>query len=129
MELIKKNGLVIIDNAYNSSVESSKSALDVLSLFESNNKVIVTPGIVEMGEKEKEVNITFGEQIASVANKVVIVNKVNLENIKQGLLNKGFEEQNIFEAENLKGATLMLKTIAPQGSVVLFENDLPDNYT
>lgn len=129
MELIKNNGIVIIDNAYNSSVESSKAALDTLALFKECNKIVVTPGIVEMGAKEKEVNIQFGSQIADVANKVIIVNKVNLENIKTGLINKGYNAQNIYEAEDLKTATTLLKTIATENSVVLFENDLPDNYT
>jgi len=129
MEVINSNGLTIIDNAYNSSVESSTAALETLKLFDNNNKIVVTPGLVEMGEKEQQVNIEFGEKIAKVANKVIIVNKINLESIKQGLLNEGYNEENIFEAANLKDATAMLGNIAKSGDIILFENDLPDNYT
>ena len=128
MEIINNNGLTIIDNSYNSSVESSKASLETLSLFDGD-KIIVTPGIVEMGTKENEVNTQFGEDIAKVCNKVIIVNKVNQEAIKQGLLQAGFPEENISEAENLKQASTFLPNLTKPGDVVLFENDLPDNYT
>ena len=128
MEIINNNGLTIIDNSYNSSVESSKASLETLSLF-NGDKIIVTPGIVEMGTKENEVNTQFGEDIAKVCNKVIIVNKVNQEAIKQGLLQAGFLEENISEAENLKQASTLLPNLTKPGDVVLFENDLPDNYT
>lgn len=128
MEIVNNNGLTIIDNSYNSSVESSKASLETLSLFDGN-KIIVTPGIVEMGVKEREVNVQFGENIAKVCNKVIIVNKVNLESIKQGLLQAGFNEEDILEAENLKQASTLLPNLTKAGDVVLFENDLPDNYT
>lgn len=128
MEIINNNGLTIIDNSYNSSVESSKASLETLSLFEGN-KIIVTPGIVEMGIKEKEVNIQFGENIAKVCDKVIIVNKVNKDAIKQGLIDADFNENNIFEAESLKQASELLPNLTKTGDVVLFENDLPDNYT
>ena len=128
MEIVNNNGLTIIDNSYNSSVESSKASLETLSLFDGN-KIIVTPGIVEMGLKEREVNVQFGENIAKVCNKVIIVNKVNLESIKQGLLQAGFNEEDILEAESLKQASTLLPNLTKAGDVVLFENDLPDNYT
>ena len=129
MELVNNNnGLTIIDNSYNSSVESSKASLKTISMF-NGNKIIITPGIVEMGAKEYEVNVDFGKNIAEVCSKVIIVNKVNLDAIKQGLLEAGFDEENIYEAENLKLASQMLPKLTNSGDVVLFENDLPDNYT
>ena len=128
-KLRKNNNLTILDNAYNSSVESSKASLETLALFKNSNKIIVTPGIVEMGNIEYEVNVEFGKNIAKVCDKVIIVNKVNLDAIKQGLLESGFDEKNILEAENLNVATLLLPTITKPNDVVLFENDLPDNYT
>ena len=54
MEVLEgRGGVTIIDNSYNSSVESSDASLNVLKLFDGK-KIIVTPGIVEMGEKESE---------------------------------------------------------------------------
>ena len=130
LELIENtNGFVIIDNSYNSSVESSKMALDTLALFKNRKKIIATPGIVEMGNLERDVNFNFGRQIAEVCDKVIIINKVNFEAIKDGALSNGFKENDILSADSLKKAMELFPTVAKFGDVILFENDLPDNYT
>lgn len=130
LELISgKNGVNIIDNSYNSSVESSKIALATLNLFDTGKKIIVTPGMVEMGNMEHDVNVEFGRNIAKVCDKVILVNKVNAEAIKEGLKAENFDEGNIFECESLKTASELFAKIATSGDTILFENDLPDNYT
>lgn len=129
LEVIKNKRYTIIDNSYNSSIESSKAALDVLNLFSGGKKVIITPGIVEMGDKEYQANVDFGKNIAQVCDKVIIVNEVNKVAILDGLKQCNFDEKNIFTAENLSLATNMLPELTDVGDVVLFENDLPDNYT
>ena len=128
LELIHENGITILDNSFNSSVESTTAAIETLALFE-NDKIVVTPGLVELGQTEYEENQRMGEQLALVATKVVIVNKVNKEAITKGLLIGGFNEENILFAEDLEQAKNLLSTIIKNGDVVLFQNDLPDNYT
>ena len=103
-------------------------ALNVLDLFKTGNKFVITPGLVELGSKEKEENINFGKNLAKHANYVIVVNKTNKEAIKEGLLLEGFNEENIFFAQTLIEARIMLKEKTQKGDVVLFENDLPDNY-
>ena len=83
---------------------------------------------MELGEREYDENVVFGEQIAGVADFVIIVNKVNFEAIKEGLDNKKFKEENISQAETLEQAKIFMKEILQPGDTVLFENDLPDNY-
>ena len=129
LELKKENGLTILDDSYNSNVEGSLCALEVLKLFKTGKKIVVTPGLVELGNKEKEENINFGKNIAKYADFVIIVNKTNLEQIKEGLLSEGFDESKILAASSLIEAKLQLKDVAQRGDVILFENDLPDNYT
>ena len=91
-------------------------------------KIIITPGLVELGKLEKEENIKYGEKLAKVADYVIIVNQVNLDSIKQGLENKKFDKEKIFTVDTLKDAKTKLKDIVKEGDTVLFENDLPDNY-
>lgn len=122
------NGVTIIDNSYNSSEESSQMSLETLKLFDGK-KIIVTPGIVEMGIGEFDTNVNFGARMASVCDKVVIINQVNKEAIVQGLLSQGFNEKNIIFSDNLDEAKKIFAEIAQSGDVILFENDLPDNYT
>ena len=97
-------------------------------MFEGN-KIIVTPGLVELGTKEYDENITIGEMAAKVATKIVIVNKANKEAITKGLLLGNYNEENILFAENLEEAKKLLQTFVKSGDVILFQNDLPDNYT
>ena len=131
LEVIKSHNIVVIDDAYNSNEDGSKAALNVLGLFEGKTKICVTPGLVEMGSEEKRANIEFGERLSTVCDYVIIVNKVNEESILTGLLKSGFDENKIFKVENLGYAKIKLKEIMKDNEkyVVLFENDLPDNYT
>ncbi len=129
LELKKENGLIILDDSFNSSVEGSNSALECLKMFKTGKKIIVTPGLVELGQLEKESNFNFGAKIAETCDEVIIVNKVNKNSITEGLLSEGFSEEKISFATNLLEAKLKLKDIAKKGDVILFENDLPDNYT
>ncbi len=127
VELIEENNVTIIDDSFNASVEGSKNALETLALFEGE-KIVVTPGLVELGDSEYAENVAFGANIAKVANKVIIVNKTNEQAITTGLLKSGFDEKNILKVETLNNAKQKLEEMLTGNEVVLFENDLPDNY-
>ena len=127
LELIKTETNIILDDSYNASVEGSKVALNALSKM-PGRKIVITPGLVEMGEKEKQANIDLGKRIAKVADFVIIVNKVNFEAIKQGLDEKKFKDENIYQAETLDKAKILMRDFLSTGDSILFENDLPDNY-
>lgn len=121
------SSLVIIDDAYNGSVEGSKAALDVLASFEGT-KVVITPGLVELGKEQVESNKEFGRHMAKCADYVIINGTTNYESLFAGLKEGQMPEENILRAGSLKQATTLLAGITKPGDVVLFENDLPDNY-
>lgn len=127
LEIIKTESNIILDDSYNASVDGCEVALNVLSCL-GKRKIVITPGLVELGEKEKQENINFGKKIAKVADIVVIVNKVNFEAIKTGLNSENFDEENIYQAETLDKAKLLMKDFLKENDAILFENDLPDNY-
>lgn len=122
-----QNGITILDDSYNASVEGVEAALEVLSKFNSN-RIVITPGLVELGHIEKEENYNFGEKISKVADYVIIVNRVNLEAIKSGLEKSNFDMSKVFCVDTLKEAKEKLREIVKPNDTVLFENDLPDNY-
>ncbi len=128
LELMNNNGVKILDNSYNSSPHSSLAALQTLSLF-SGRKIVVTPGLIELGTMEKEENKRFGENIAKYADIAIIVNETNRESILDGLKSGGMDPEKIFTAPTLDHAQLKINEIVKKGDIVLFENDLPDNYT
>ncbi|MGN0798024.1 MAG: Mur ligase family protein [Christensenellales bacterium] len=127
LELVKTATNLILDDSFNANIRGSKIALDVLGKL-PGRKIVITPGLVELGEREYDENLAFGEQIASVADFVIIVNKVNFDAIKAGLDNKKFKDENIFQAETLEQAKILMKDVLQPNDTVLFENDLPDNY-
>lgn len=129
LELKQENGISILDDSYNSNVEGAACALEILKLFDSKNKIVVTPGLVELGNKEREENVNLGKNIAKVATHVIIVNQTNQEAIEEGLLEENFPEENIVKVRTVIEAKLKLRDLAQAGDTVLFENDLPDNYT
>lgn len=122
------NNLVVIDDAYNGSVEGAKAALDVIKEF-SGRKIVITPGLVELGVDEFKSNYNLGKDMAEVADFVIIDGTINYAAISSGLIDSGFNAENILRAGSIKQAVEVLGTFSRPGDVVLFENDLPDNYT
>jgi len=121
------NGISILDDSYNGSVEGAIVAIETLKMFEGQ-KIIVTPGLVELGSIEKQENIELGKKIANVADKVIIVNVAHSLDIKEGLLSQNFNESNIIQVDSLTSAQNILTKIMEKDACVLFYNDLPDNY-
>ena len=122
------NNLIIIDDAFNSNPSGAQAALDVISEFKEGKKIVISPGMVELGELQYEENKKFGKNAAAVVDHFIIVAEVNKEAIKDGLVEGGLDEDKIHEALSLSDAQLILQKICQAGDVILFENDLPDNY-
>lgn len=121
------NSLIVIDDAYNGNVNGAKAALDVLSEFDGK-KFVITPGLVELGKEQFNSNFEFGQMLAKVADYVIIDGVINFEAISSGLVHAGFDESKIMRAGSINQAVQVLTRFAVAGDVVLFENDLPDNY-
>ena len=129
LELSEKNGVTIIDDAYNANPSGTKAALEALSLF-SGYKILVTPGMVELGEKQEELNRVFGENAADVCDYVVLVGRKQAQPIVEGLNKKHYPENQIFVADTIQEALTHVYALQTDGrkKVILLENDLPDNY-
>lgn len=121
-------GIIVIDNAFNSNPIGSKAALEVLSEFKDGKKIIVTPGMVELGEMEAEANKEFGIQIGKVCDYVILIGEKRTRPIYDGIMEENYNKDNIFIAKDLDEATAYIQKVARPKDIVLFENDLPDNY-
>lgn len=122
------SGITVLDDAFNSNEVGAKMAVEVLGQMEGKRKIIVTPGMVELGERTEEINRNFGRQIAKNADLAVIVNAVNADAISAGLADENFPETQIFRAKDFAEATAWLSSRMQAGDVILYENDLPDSY-
>ena len=120
--------VTIIDDSFNSNPVGAKAALEVLTEIGEGKKVLVTPGMVELGEREYEENRRLGEQAAEVCDLVILVGPIRTRPILDGLKAAEYPSQQIIVALNLEEVKQHLATQVQAGDVVLFENDLPDNY-
>ena len=123
-----EGNVTIIDDSFNSNPVGAKAALEVLTEIQGNKKVLVTPGMVELGEREYEENKRLGEHAADVCDLVILVGPKRTTPILEGLKAVQYPSQQIIVTRNLEEVKQHLATQVQAGDVVLFENDLPDNY-
>ena len=130
LELKKRDGLIVIDDAFNSNPVGAKNAVDILASFKSGKKIIITPGMIELGELEDEENRKLGEHIAKAGlDLIILVGDEQTKSIQKGINEaQNGEAPNVRIAKSLFEANDILKEFASPGDVVLYENDLPDTY-
>ncbi len=129
LQLIKNGDVTIIDDAYNSNPAGSKSALNTLSKM-NGVKILITPGMIELGEAEYKENFKFGKYAAEVCDYIILVGKNQTKPIYDGIISKKYDENKIIILEDVKLAIKEAYKINSNGNkkVILLENDLPDNY-
>lgn len=121
-------GVTIIDDAFNSNPAGSKMALEVLAGFKTGKRIVVTPGMIELGERQEELNRALGLEIAKSVDVAIIVGEYNRKALVDGIKKEGFNEDNLYEVGSFSEAQEVLGTILAGGDIVLYENDLPDTF-
>ena len=125
LELKPYGNNYIIDDAYNSNPVGSKMALDVLNLM-PGKKIVVTPGMIELGEKQYEANYNFGKYISEVADYTILVGKNQTKPIYDGILDSKYNKDNLYIINDVKEAFPIINKLATTKTYILLENDLPD---
>ncbi len=122
------SGITIIDDAYNSNPMGSAMALDVLAKMNKGKRIVITPGMIELGERQYELNETFGKKIAESADIAIIVGEYNRDALLGGLSQGKMDEKNIYAVPGFDEAQRQLASLVKAGDTVLYENDLPDTF-
>lgn len=120
--------ILIIDDSYNGNPRGVAEAIAVLARFASRRKIYITPGLVEMGERSREVHRAIGRELSAVADMVVLIDNSVTGFIREGLEEAGFIQENSMVFPNAKEAHMALKKILQAGDVILFQNDWPEGY-
>jgi len=127
---IKKvnRNLIILDDTYNSNPLGFKKALKTLKSYQEYQKIIVTPGIIELGSKQFYFNKQAAKEAAKIADILVIIGETNKKALQAGakeVKKKNLQIIYLKKDENLdKSLTAHLKP----PTVILLENELPDHY-
>lgn len=128
MEMKENGNVTIIDDAFNSNPIGSKAAVETLALFDGM-RILITPGMVELGEDEAEYNRKFGTYAADCCDWILLVGAKHTEPIREGILSKGFPEKKCLVFDKVEDAIdYAYKIKGQEHKYILLENDLPDNY-
>ncbi len=128
MEMKNHGDVTIIDDAFNSNPIGSKAAVETLAIMDGM-RILITPGMVELGEDEAEYNRKFGTYAADCCDRIFLVGRKHTEPIKEGILSKGFPEKHLEVFDKVEDAISRAYAVkTDKHKYILLENDLPDNY-
>ncbi|MDE6286210.1 MAG: hypothetical protein K2L99_04365, partial [Muribaculaceae bacterium] len=120
-------GFTIVDDAYNSNPVGSRMAMEVLGAMKGGKRIVITPGMIELGEKQQELNAALGGHIAANTDVAIIVGKYNRDAICAGIDAAAVKPQT-HTVDTFAEAQALLASIVAPGDTVLYENDLPDTF-
>lgn len=121
-------GITVIDDAFNSNPVGAGMALDVLSQMNGGRRIIVTPGMIELGQRQYDANREFGRNIAHSADIAFIVGQYNRKAILEGINDESNNSLELHTPDTFAQARSLLSSILRPGDTVLYENDLPDTF-
>ena len=122
MEIIElKNGIRLINDAYNSSVESVKASLAYMNHMKANRRIAVLGDILETGEFALALHKEIGEIVCENQVDILICSGENAKYIAESAKEKGFNEKNIYYFENREEIVNLLKQIMQSEDVILFK--------
>lgn len=129
LQLLKQGNRTVLDDSYNSNKSGFMAALDTLAMFD-DLRILMTPGMVELGEKQYEENKEAGMYAHDKCDYAVLIGREQTKPIQAGLLEAGFPQQKMIVVDTLQEGFQMINAIpGEKQKVILIENDLPDNYS
>ena len=129
LELVDGGKVTIIDDAFNANPVGAKAALEVMSYFDGV-KIIVTPGMIELGERQTEYNREFGINAARICDYVFLVGSRIADEVYEGAISQSNSDNKVRRFKTVQDAVEEARNL-DTGNVrkyILLENDLPDNY-
>jgi UDP-N-acetylmuramoyl-tripeptide--D-alanyl-D-alanine ligase len=118
------SGVWVIDDTFNSNPSGSRVALrELASHAAAGRRVVVTPGMVELGPRQPGENRAFAEAVGREATDLVIVGQTN-----RRALRAGSPPLHPVTVRTREDAVAWVRATLGPGDAVLYENDLPDHY-
>ena len=120
-------GVTVLDDTFNANPAGAQAALArmVERSTPSGKRVVVTPGLVEMGSRRRSENRRLGKSAAQMGTHLLIVGRTNRRALREGA-REG--RACVLVLKNRQQAVKWARSNLDQGDVILYENDLPDHY-
>lgn len=123
------DNIVLIDDTYNGNSNGIQEGINLLKKFDGRRKVYITPGLVETGDLSESIHLEIGARLAKVADLVVLIKNSVTPFIEKGLVDAGFNVENIIWFDDAKTTYSSLRNFVKEGDVVMMQNDWSDNYS
>jgi UDP-N-acetylmuramoyl-tripeptide--D-alanyl-D-alanine ligase len=127
LEVVEESGITWVRDAYNSNQFGFRAALEVAAALPANRRVLVTPGVIELGPEQAVVNRALSREAAAVCDSTLVVSETNRAAFVEGHREAGREER-LVPVANRTDAFRWLREHLADGDTVVLENDLPDLY-
>jgi UDP-N-acetylmuramoyl-tripeptide--D-alanyl-D-alanine ligase len=120
-------GFLVLDDTYNANPAGARAALHALDTLApaAGRRVVVTPGMVELGSKQVEENAFFARAVADVADDLLVVGRTNRRALLKGAQGRPLR---LLLLDDRRQAVTWVREHLGAGDIVLYENDLPDHY-
>lgn len=122
------NGIVVLDDAYNTNPVGAISAMQVLSLYQEGRRVLITPGMVELGPLQEEENEKLGRAATEYCTDIILVGAEQTRPIQRGVRSTDFDLEHLLVVDTVQEAIDWYQRELKRGDAILFLNDLSDNY-
>lgn len=126
LALDKSSGVSFLRDAYNSNPTGFASALEVLGTIKASRRILITPGMIELGEKQFEENRRLATIAAGVCDLIIVVGKANRDALVAGLQDAEYDRDKMRVVQTRDEAFQILTEMQAPGDLILLENDLPD---
>ena len=127
LEVVEDRGITWIRDAYNSNQYGFRAALEVAAALPASRRVLVTPGVIELGEMQAEVNSQLSKEAAAMCDHTLVVSETNRAAFTAGHHAAGRDDRLIAVPSRTEAFRWIGEHVRP-GDVVILENDLPDLY-
>lgn len=121
------DGTTIIDDAYNSNPVGFQSALSLMTTIATGRKILITPGMVELGKAHNEAHAKIGESAGELCDVAIVVKGKRIPTFIKGFKKTG-NGKTLKEVDTFDDAQKWVAKNKQSGDTILIENDLPDMY-
>jgi len=116
-----ENGIKIINDAYNASLESMQASLKYLSEFKSNRKIAVLGDMLELGEYTQKLHEQVGDAVKQNGVDILITSGKSAKYIGEEAKKLGMPSTKVYHYERKEEIIEKLKKIIKAKDVILFK--------
>lgn len=123
---LSRYGMAVIDDSYNSNKKSFLEAIQLLGKEKKYTRILVTPGLLELGEETKSVHQELGKAMSGQVDILILVGDNERTRALETGINGKIKTYSV--ARTLEFMNLVKSMKLKKEPLVLIENDVPENY-